>query len=79
MDNSNVELITKMVLEAVEKKECCSVWRRFSRSNRSVRKTYPSHTGACRDSVWRRLPSYKVQRTYGWTVCIKRKGYNCWS
>ena len=78
MDNSNVELITKMVLEAVEK-ECCSVWRRFSRSNRSVRKTYPSHTGACRDSVWRRLPSYKVQRTYGWTVCIKRKGYNCWS
>ena len=50
MDNSNVELITKMVLEAVEK-----------------------------NSVWRRLPSYKVQRTYGWTVCIKRKGYNCWS
>ena len=48
MDNSNVELITKMVLEAVEKQECCSVWRRFSRSNRSVRKTYPSDTGACR-------------------------------
>ncbi len=78
MDNSNVALITKLVLEAVEKRMLLSR-RRFSRSNRSVRKTYPSHTGACRDSVWRRLPSYKVQRTYGWTVCIKRKGYNCWS
>ena len=79
MDNSNVELITKMVLEAVEKKNAAQSGEGFLVPIGVSAKTYPSHTGACRDSVWRRLPSYKVQRTYGWTVCIKRKGYNCWS
>ena len=78
MDNSNVELITKMVLEAVEKKNAAQSGEGFlvpiGVSARHIHLTQ-EHV----EILWRRLPSYKVQRTYGWTVCIKRKGYNCWS
>ena len=71
MDNNNVALITKMVLEAVEKTEIFRKRTGISGTGGRICKTYPLDTGACGSVIRTRISADKEERIDGRTVCLK--------
>lgn len=71
MDNNNVALITKMVLEAVEKQKSSEKRTGISGSGRGICKTHSSDTGACGSIIRTRISADEEKRTDGRTVCLQ--------
>ena len=69
METKNIELITKMVIDAINRSE--SKTNGFCSADWSFRKTHPPDTGACRSIVWTGISAHHEKGADGRTVCFK--------
>ena len=69
MESKNIELITKMVIDAINQSEDKGngFMVPIGVSARHVHLTQEHVEGI----IWTRISAHKEKRSYGWTVCIK--------